>query len=380
MEDKTSDLYKKKNEFAETVNELNQAHLFTEALRKLWVEKSVILKILLIFIVFGFIWILTSPKEYKSEVTVLIENESKTGGVSGLLQQFGGLAGININNAMGNDALRPDLYPDVIKSTPFLIELMDQKVVEPKYDSLISVKRYFSFYVKRPFIDILVNNTFGLPGKIFSGFSKKKTGTKLQGPKSRIINLSKEDKKIAIELLKRINIKEGETKSTLTISIETQDPYVSAQIADSVVNILSRYITDYRTQKSKNDLNFITNLHREAELKYINAQEKLAFFRDKNKNIVLSSFKSEEEKMQSEFNLAFNIFNGLSQQLEQAKIKVQERTPVFKVIDPPVIPTEKNNPKTSLILLSMIFFGLFAGIIFVKYKTQIISIKNIFIK
>jgi uncharacterized protein involved in exopolysaccharide biosynthesis len=46
----------------------------------------------------------------------------------------------------------------------------------------------------------------------------------------------------------------------------------------------------------------------------------------------------------------------LSQQLEQAKIKVQGNTPVFKVIDPAKAPL-KSKPKMSLILVALVFWG-----------------------
>jgi len=88
-------------------------------------------------------------------------------------------------------------------------------------------------------------------------------------------------------------------------------------------------------------------------------------------------YKTEEERLHAEYSLSLNLFNTLSQQYEQAKIKVQEKTPVFKVIDPAKAPLQKSKPKRSLILVAMIFLGGFIGlgIIFGKliYKNYKLS-------
>ena len=94
-------------------------------------------------------------------------------------------------------------------------------------------------------------------------------------------------------------------------------------------------------------------------------------------NIVSASVRTGEERLQAGYNLTFNVYNTLSQQYEQAKIKVQEKTPIFKVIYPAKVPLQKSKPKTRLILVAMIFLGGFigAGIIFGKlvYKNYKLS-------
>jgi len=86
---------------------------------------------------------------------------------------------------------------------------------------------------------------------------------------------------------------------------------------------------------------------------------------------------TEKDRLNANYQRAFNVYNGLAQQLEQAKIKVQEKTPVFKVIDPAKAPLQKSKPKRSLILVAMIFLGGFIGlgIIFGKliYKNYKLS-------
>jgi uncharacterized protein involved in exopolysaccharide biosynthesis len=334
-----------------------------EVFKKIWAGRKTIYKSVAVCFVLGLVIALGTPKEYKSEVTLLVETNAKGGGMSGLLQQFGGLAGINLSGAAGEDALSPTLYPDVIKSTPFLLEIMNQKVTESKYDSTLTVAQYLDRHTRPSLMVVVMGYTIGLPGKIIGWIKgNKKSEVESRKTENGPFRLSQKQTDIAGALSGLIKAKEGESNNTLVISVEVQDPVVAAQLTDSVVKSLTRYVIDYRTQKAKTDLKFIADRHAEAEANYIQAQEALAAYSDRNKNVVLASARIEEQRLQSEYNLAFNIYNTLSQQLEQAKIKVQENTPVFKVIDPAKVPLQKSKPKTSLIIIAMVFLGGFVGI------------------
>jgi len=334
-----------------------------EVFRKIWDGRKTIFKWMGIFFVIGVIIVIASPKEYKSEVTLLVETGSGSNGMGGLLQQFGGLAGINLGAAAGEDALTPELYPDIIKSTPFLMEVMEQKVTESKYDSTLKVSEYIQRHTRGGVGSFLMGYTIGLPGKIIGWVrGKPKNPQPISKNDNRPLKLSLEQSGVAGELTKRIKAKPGESSTTLNISVEMQDPVVAAQLADSVVSSLTTYIVDYRTQKAKIDLKFVEERHKESENKYRIAQRNLAGYKDRNKNVILASALTSEQNLQAEYNLAFNIYNTLSQQLEQAKMKVQEKTPVFKVMDPAKVPLQKSKPRTSLILLGMLFLGVFIGV------------------
>ncbi len=336
-----------------------------EVFKKIWAGRKIIYKSMAICFVIGLIVAFGTPKEYKSEVTLLVETGSGSNGMSGLLQQFGGLAGLNLGGAgAGTDALRPDLYPDVIKSTPFLLEILNQKVTESKYDSTITISQYLDRHTRSSLMSMILGNTIGLPGKIIGWVRGKpkndEPSTKNQ--RARPLKLTPEQSTDIGTLSGCIKAKQGESNNTLVISVEMQDPQVAAQLTDSVVKSLTKYITDYRTQKAKTDMQFVATSAAEAELKYKQTQRALATYSDQNKNVILASARTEEQRLQAEYTLAFNIYNTLSQQLEQAKLKVQQETPVFKVLNPAQVPLQKSKPKTSLILVAMVFLGGIVGI------------------
>jgi uncharacterized protein involved in exopolysaccharide biosynthesis len=347
-----------------------------EVFHKIWDGRKTIFKWMGIFFVIGIIIIIFSPKEYKSEVTLLVETGSGSNGMGGLLQQFGGLAGINLGAGAGEDALTPELYPDIIKSTPFLLEVMDQKVTESKYDSTLKVSEYIQRHTRPSLGSLVMGYTIGLPRKVV-GFlrgepNQSSDNNLIEGP----LKLTQSQSDIAIELSKRMRGKVEEPLGTLVISVQMQDPKAAAIFVDLVIKSLTRYIIEYRTQKAKIDLQFVEGRHAEAETKFRLAQKNLASYRDRNKNLILASALTSEQNLQAEYNLAFNIFNTLSQQLEQAKMKLQEKTPVFKVVEPAMISLKKDKPKTSLVLIVTLFMGICFGSGVLLFKGQFQKIWN----
>lgn len=355
--------------------------------KKIWSGRKIIIKSMIVFFVLGIFIVIFSPKEYKSEITLVVETSSSGSGMSGLLQQFGGLAGISMNKT-DKEALVPDLYPEVIKSTPFLLEILKQKVVESKHDSTITVAQYIDRYTRPSLASSISKYTIGLPGKIMEWirgkndhFSKKIPVLASDSAISLSVEpiiITKEESDIIEAISECINTEQDFKKSNkFIIRVEMQDPLVVAQVTSSVVKNLTKYIIEYRTKKAKTDLNFVEKSTFQAESKYLEAQQKLAVYKDRNKNVILSSVQVEEEKLQSEFDLAFSVYSALAKQLEQAKIKVQEETPVFNVMDPAQIPLKKSNPNSILTLFLLLLIGGFIGVGIVFLKLYLKKIKKL---
>ena len=76
--------------------------------------------------------------------------------------------------------------------------------------------------------------------------------------------------------------------------------------------------------------------------------------------------KTEEERLQSEYSIAFSVYSELAKQLEQAQIQVKEETPVFSVLSPTVVPKLKSKPQKVKILAIWLFLGgvIGTGIVF----------------
>lgn len=105
-----------------------------ELAQKVWAERKMLYKVCGIAAVIGLIVGFSIPKEYSTEVTLAPESASKMN--AGSMGALAAMAGINLGGASaGEDALSPELYPDIVKSTPFLLELFDVKVKDQKEKS-----------------------------------------------------------------------------------------------------------------------------------------------------------------------------------------------------------------------------------------------------
>lgn len=83
----------------------------------------------------------------------------------------------------------------------------------------------------------------------------------------------------------------------------------------------------------------------------------------------MQSFRTEQERLQNEMNLAYGVFTQVSQQLQLAKAKVQEITPVYTVVQPATVPLRPAKPNKIMILIGFVFLagvGSIGWILFVK--------------
>ncbi|MFW5803809.1 MAG: GNVR domain-containing protein, partial [bacterium] len=298
-----------------------------------------------------------------SEVTMIAEDNTGGSRASGLLAQFGGLAGINLGGAQPGEIISPQLYPNIVHSTPFMLNILEHTVYFSNDDKEYKIYDYFSGIYKSSLMGNIKEYTIGLPGKILGLFRIKEQAADSLNVRTKEgpIKLSKKQHDIINGLKDRLNISLDEETGIIKVSTVMPDPYAAAELADLIVKDMTSYIIDYKISKAQVDLAFVQVQYEDAKNRFEKAQEKLAGFRDKNFNVVSARARTEEERLQAEYDLAFNVYNGLAQQLEQSKIEVQEKTPVFKVVDEAKVPVEKSKPRILRILIICIFIGFSLG-------------------
>jgi len=183
--------------------------------------------------------------------------------------------------------------------------------------------------------------------------------------------LSEDQEEVIKKLRERISVSVDKKTYVITASVEMQDPLISAQIAQLVVEKLQDYITEYRTQKAKQDYEFTKQVYEESKGTYYKAQQTYAAFEDSNKNIISASYRTEKERLKNDMDLAYNIYNTLAQKLEQDRLRVQERTPVYTVIEPATVPLKASSPKKLLILIGFVFLAGVGAVGWILFKDAV---------
>lgn len=325
--------------------------------RNLWNQRRFFLKLVGLAIVVGLIVAFGIPKEYTTRVKLAPEMED----ASKRMANLGGLAaiaGINLSAASGPDALSPDLYPDVVQSTPFLLELFPVEVSYKNGSAPVTLFEYMHAHQKTSWWSRVLKLPFRALGAIRRLFSEKQTGSGSLDP----FRLTEAEETVLQALQSRISVAVDKTTFVISIYAEMQDPVVSAEVARVVVQRLQDHITAYRTRKAKHDLAFTQKVFREAQAAYFKAQAAYAAFEDANRNLISASYRTEQERLKNEMTLAFNVYNTLAQKQEQDKLRVQEQTPVYTVIEPATVPLRASSPKKALVLIGFLFLAFFGGI------------------
>ncbi|MCR9132612.1 MAG: Wzz/FepE/Etk N-terminal domain-containing protein [bacterium] len=346
-----------------------------ELAKTIWNKKVLILRFVIIGAMFGIFIAINTPKVYKSTSKLLPEyNSNSQSGASGLLQQYGGLLGISSSTYNANsNALRVDLYPTIVSSLPFQMDLANTPFYIPKYDTTVSLMTYYREIKTPGLLSIIKGNTIGLPSKILGKFMglilPKSEDPVINSPSletSTILNLPKAELNVINSLSRNVVARLDREAGIVTVSATMDDPMLAAQVAEHTIKELTIYLTDYRTQKLRTDLAFIEKQLAKSKTRFEEAQEELASFREQFQGTVSIRNQTEQQRLNSEYQIAFELYNTFTQRLEQTRLKLQEETPLFKVLEPVKVPVddESNGVKT-LIIYVMISGMLSLGWIFV---------------
>lgn len=338
-----------------------------ELAMKLWHQKKKIAIWCAIGAVVGLIVAFSIPKEYTTAVKLAPEAGSGQR-VSGSLGAMAAMVGITGGAQTGSDAVSPTLYPDVVSSVPFLVGLFNVPVEDIDGEQKITLKEYVEEDLKAPWWSAVIGFPFKLIGLLRSSDEEADPNKPID-----TFQLTNAEDAIVKALQTRINASVDTKTSVITISVMMQDPLVSATLADTVVNRLQDYITAYRTNKARKDLAYAELLNEEAQDNYYKAQQEYADYLDRNNGLILHSAQTTRERLQNEATLAFNLYNQTAQQVQVAKAKVQENTPVYATVTPATVPIKPTSPRKPLILVGFVFLAFVACSAWILYGKPLVE-------
>lgn len=322
-------------------------------LRQVLAIRKTLYKAAGIGLIIGILIALGTPKQYTVSVTLSPEMGSgKSGG--GLASMAASFLGGSVG-ADSPDALNATLAPDIVASTPFLLELFNARVVSQ--DKQIDTT--FTAYLdeqKSSWIGYVLSTpgmAIGGIKSLFTDEEKEDTATVQKGA----IELNKKDAAKLGSLRQAITVEADKKTGITTLTVTLQDPKVAATMADTVVSKLQQYISAYRTSKAKEDCQYLEMLYKERQLEYYAAQQRYARYVDANSNMVFQSTMAERERLQNDMSLAYQVYSQVAQQLQVARAKVQEEKPVFAIVEPAVVPLNPSGTSRKVIVVGFIFLA-----------------------
>ena len=348
----------------EQINKQEETEIdLIEVIRKLWAKRKFILKVTVVFMALGVLIALFSPKEYTAGCTMVPQIGEKTTG--GNLSGLAAMAGINLGSNSGGDVLMPNVYPKILSSVPFQKELMQTEIKFEDYEQPVRLLDYYTGeeYRKFSLLGTIKKYTIGLPGLILGALSKEEAIPGLpDSASSGIQSLSKEEDDCMKILANLVTLTVNDKEGYITLSASMPEPVAAAQLGYKVQVLLQKYVTEFKIEKARANLEFIEERYADAKSEFERKQEELAEFRDANRNFASAVAKTTEERLSNEYAVVLGVYSELAKQREQANIQVKEDTPIFAVVEPVTVPTERSKPKRALICVAFTFLGGFCGV------------------
>lgn len=283
--------------------------------------------------VIGVAYSFTLPREYKVTTKLAPELSLRSNSLTSLAS----IAGINMNMlGNNNDALLPTVYPDIISSVPFITSLFDMPVdngtlydyvlneqKQSLFKFLLSVPGMFISWVK----DIFMTEDDSVETKEIDNFK-----------------LTKEQHSVFKALSKMISVSVDKKSFVVTITVIAQDKIVAADLARNVNENLRKYVVNYRTDKTRQIVDYLKDALVQARDDYYDSQSKYALYVDRHQNVTQQADQVERQRLQNDMNLNFQLFSTVSQQLQQQELQLQQETPVFAEVIPATVPLRKYKP------------------------------------
>ena len=345
-----------------------------DVLRKIISIRKTLYKAAGVGVIIGIIVYLSIPKQYTVNVTLSPEmGGSKSG--NGLVEIAASFLGSGVSSGDSSDALNASLSSEIVSSTPFLLELLSIDIPAPDGNGNMVLNSYLDDQ-SSPWWNYVIGFPSMVVGGVKSLFSEGTLDT-LENIGCRGTLELTQEQNTKVNVLRNSVKASIDTKTAITnVSVSLQSPKVAAVVADSVVHKLQEYITDYRTSKVKDDCAYLEKLFKERQREYYTAQKKYANYVDTHDNLVLQSVRTEQERLQNDMSLAYQIYSQVANQLQVARAKVQEEKPVFAVVEPAIVPL---NPSGMKLMIYVIVFVLFSITTTIVWKFLVKNILKIII-
>lgn len=312
------------------------------------------------------------PKQYTSTVILAPETSSSVG-LSGGLSSLASMAGFDLGSLANNDdALYPELYPQIVSSTPFLCELLALEVESKDGELKTFVYDYLANHQKKTWWGLMISTPIEWLNNLFGNVSDS-----IVIPQStNSMDLTKAQLKAIKGISDLITVEVDPGNSIITLGATMQDPKIAAVVVETVSKNLQTYIGKYRSAKARKDLAYTEMLYEDAQAKYHAAQQEYAAYADRHMGIVKMQAQIELDRLSNEQELAFNVYNQVAQQLEITRAKVEESTPICVEMQPAVVPYKASSPKKMMIGLLYVFLAFFGTVAWIVVKNRIINARE----
>jgi uncharacterized protein involved in exopolysaccharide biosynthesis len=312
-----------------------------ELLSTIWNSRKLIASVVGVMTVLAVIYSLILPEYFKSTATLLPETEkSKLAGL-GNLSELASLAGVSTG-----EVSLTKLYPTIIKSESVLKNVIYAQYHTNKFKDPVNLIQFWEIEEKTP-------------ERAYEAALKA--------------------------LSKGLDVSMDLKTGVVSLSIETREPQLSADILNNTTSELDRFIRTKRTTNASEERKWIEGRLVEVKGDLEKSERVLKEFRENNRRVIDSpQLLMEQDRLIREVQINSTLYIELKKQYELAKIEEIKNIPIINVMDPARPATRKDRPHRTTIVLTLFSLSFLGSALYVislsRYREELRKAMNIFRK
>jgi len=248
------------------------------------------------------------PESFKSTAVLLPDTDKSKLASLGGISDLAALAGVNVNG----EASLVKLYPAMIRSESVLKNVIYSRYKTKTYPDSVNLIQFWD------------------------------------------INENKPEREYEIALLTirtALEVTMDYRTSIVTLSIETREPQLSADILNNIISSVENNIRTKRNTNASEQRKWIDARLIEVKEYLVKAENTLKQFREKNRSISGSpKLLLDEERLIREMQINSTMYVELKKQYELIRIEEIRTTPIINVLDYGRAAAKKEHPKKSIIV------------------------------
>jgi uncharacterized protein involved in exopolysaccharide biosynthesis len=322
-------------------------------------------------VLLGVLYVAASTSTFRASTRMLPYRPANSGlvGVGGLAT----IAGVNLPIAGSAQVVSADLYPEVATSLTFRVRLARTPIrfLNGKY----TFEQYFDS-VYRPSVLERAGQLAGTVRAAISG-SGSESQSRPPGGADSVPWYSQKFLLKLHDLKARVRTEMDRKTSIITITVDMPDPVAAADLANATAALLTREIIAYESNRAVEVAASLVEQQSSAERRYRVAQAAIVDFNNRNRVLSIAG-SAELRNLNLEFDLAADLYKSVTSQLEAAKVREKENTPVLTVLEPGIVPNSRSSPRLKLTVVVAFILGVVGttGFLVVRHWDALAAIRR----
>jgi uncharacterized protein involved in exopolysaccharide biosynthesis len=308
-----------------------------------------ILRSILLFLILAGSYVLISGDQYRSEAQVVRESQTDTPNIGA---SFSSLRGLGINLGGSGSGLTVEAFSDVLHSREVRLAVVRDTFQFPESQGRMTFVEYAS--EDEGLGETILDYTIRLPFTLKNMLAPPET----TAPSSGTVEVLTRREQRALGRITQYLESTVDTESGLmTIAVTAHDPLLAAELTQSFVRHLRTRVREIRTEKVASHLEFVQERFRHAGSELEEAENELAQFLERNQNPTTASLQFQRDRLRRQVSFKEQLYSDLQNQLTQAELDLQRRSPVVTVVERPIVPFSEHGMSVFSILFVAVIIG-----------------------